>query len=475
VPILLVWLILVLAMPTQSHAESGTVSSSPSAEESAAHQALDEAYARKAEHDFAGARAAFTRALQAGANAQVVWLELGYLALAEHDTASAIEAFRRSSAGDDNELTKEAKRELDELAGRPPSAANDVRPGEATDANALLALAYQQKEAGHLERAAATFRAAGHAGANPQLIALELAYVDLAQNDTVHARLELQRATRGPDLERKRQAEQELAALAPAGNESRHFFADLYAEAFGWKRILGANQDADLVPTARLRAFYAPFNHVDLQLYVFGQITRDVASRGPGASGLPLIYADNSALFGPGLLFRFWERRIGVFAQLGPAFELVDSTKQRMRFDARIGAHIGLESVDCWPAAHSGARWLLTACQELYGEVTYISRYQNDVIAFLRGRTSLTIAQTGPLLWQLAAEMRFGKDTNQEYYNNFADAGLGPRLRLLWPLKLDLMLAPHAGAYFGESHLDPAPDPLHYADLRLQAATYVEF
>src|SRR4029077_7069398 len=118
----------------------------------------------------------------------------------------------------------------------------------------------------------------------------------LDQHDVVRARRELARAQQGPDAARREQAARELAAL----HESTpgRFWADLYGEAFGWKRIQGANHDADLVPTLRLRAYYTPFSAVDFQAYVFAQATRDVASRTSGPGGLPLIYADNTALFG---------------------------------------------------------------------------------------------------------------------------------------------------------------------------------
>jgi hypothetical protein len=117
----------------------------------------------------------------------------------------------------------------------------------------------------------------------------------------------------------------------------------------------------------------------------------------------------------------------------------------------------------------------MTLCHDLYASVTYINRFQHDVIGFARGRSSLSFGVTGPVEWQLTGELRVAKDSNGEFYNNFVDAGLGPRLRLLAPFRFDLMFAPHLGSYFGEHHLDPAPDPLHYVDLRLQAATYVEF
>jgi Sec-independent protein translocase protein TatA len=475
-----IWILLVLVMPTKVRADSDTTQptaqSAVNSTENPAHAALDEAYRCKGEHDLTCAKAAFERALQAGADAQVVWIELGYLASAVHDTVEAIGAFRRAVSGADQELSREAKRELDKLAASsPPSAAAAV--ADEASADFLLEQAYRLKAAGEYQRAAATFRAARRAGAGEQQVALELAYVALDAHDPARAKLELERARSGPSHAQELQAEKELAALESAseGGSSRHFWADLYAEAFGWSRIAGANQVSDLVPVLRLRGFYTPFATFDLSLYLFAQATRELAWPSSDPSGVPLIYADNTAIVGPGILYRLWARRIGIYAQLGPAFALVNDGGPRVQLDVRAGAYLGLESSDCWPAAQSGSAWGLAVCLELYSEVTYASRYHNDVIGFARGRSSLRFAITGPFAWQLAAELRVAKDVLGEYYNNFVDVGAGPRVSLLAPIHLYLMVGPHFGSYFGEHHLDPAPHPLSYLDLRLQLATYLEF
>jgi hypothetical protein len=466
-------MLLVLVMPTKVRADSGATQPAQSdadSIENPAHAALDDAYRCKGENDLACAKAAFQRALQAGANAQVVWLELGYLASAMHDTVEAARAFERASTGSDDELSREAKRELDKLASAPqPSAAAE------TAAESLLEQAYRQKAAGEYQHAAATFHAAQRAGASEQRVALELAYVAQDVHDTRRATLEFERARSGPDRAQRAQAEKELAALENANvSAPRHFWGDLYGEVFGWDRLAGANRsEADLVPMLRLRGFYTPFSALDVSLYLFAQATRDLVSGTTDGSGVPLIYADNTAMFGPGILYRFWSKRVGIYAQLGPAFELVKD--RSVKLDVRAGANLGLESSDCWPAAHSGSRWDVAVCLELYAEATYVNRYDNDVIGFARGRSSLRLAITGPLAWQLAGELRVAKDTNGDYYNNFIDVGAGPRVSLLVPFHLYVLAGPHFGSYFGEHHVDPAPHPLSYLDLRLQVATYIEF
>lgn len=460
-------MLVALLTASPSHAQSAALGG----ESAAAHDALDEAYRLLHAGQHQDAEAAFRRALDAGADAQVAWFELGNLAARRGDRDAAQTAYEHARQGKDPELGRDAERALSALE---PAAQAGSTPAPSSNAATLLELAYRQKAAHDPAHAEASFEAAARAGADPQLVALELAYLALERSDTQRGRQQLLAASRGPDAARSAQAQKELASLGTRDPITRTGWADIYAEAFGWTRRVGATHESDLVPTLRVRGFATLSQELDLHLYLFGQITRDAASRSAGASGLPLIYADNSAIVGPGMLLRLWQRRIGLFAQVGPALELVDQSKRRVSFDARAGLHLGLESKDCWPAAQGDSRWRFVSCEELYGEATYVSRYQHDVIAFLRGRASLSVAVTGPLEWQLTGELRAGADTNGEYYNNFVDAGLGPRLRLLAPIRLDLMFAPHVGSYLGRHHLDPLPSPTHYVDLRAQAATYIE-
>ena len=110
-----------------------------------------------------------------------------------------------------------------------------------------------------------------------------------------------------------------------------------------------------------------------------------------------------------------------------------------------------------------------------YAELTYLSRFDNDVVGFARARGGIALGVTGPLQWSLMLEARAGRDSNLDYYNNFADAGAGPGLRLLAPFRVDVMFGVHAGTYFGDFNVDPPPATLNYTDLRMQAFTYVEF
>jgi hypothetical protein len=329
--------------------------------------------------------------------------------------------------------------------------------------------AYRRKASRDLMGAVSAFESARDAGFAPQVVDLELAYLALNRGDREAARSHFEAVASGPDPARTAQARSELDVL-PA-----HVSRNFYGETYGWDRVAGGNRAQDAVPTFRLQVHYRPSLDAEFSVYVFAQVTRDLGSRGRAIDGLPQIYADNHALFGPGVMLRLLDRRLGLFFQAGPALNLLNDGRQGVTFDARGGAVFGTETEHCWPVAGSGVSLGLIPCADIYSELLYLRRFNDNVIGFGRGRAGATWLVTGPIAWQFAGEARGSVDRNGDFYNNFAELGAGPRWRLLRPLHLDLFLSVNAGRYLGRANRDPAPNPLSYLDLRLQAATYLEF
>ena len=329
-----------------------------------------------------------------------------------------------------------------------------------------LQLGYDRKAEGDLDGAREAFVTAREWGEDPQVVHLELGFLALQLGDDDLAKEHFREAHHIARV-RARLARGQLMALP------RLFWGELYADVFAWARF-APERGSDLVPTARVRGYIHPIRGVDLDFYVFVQVSRDTASGALSAQGYPLIYADNTFMTGGGVQFRFWQRRIGLFLQVGPAVNLLDDGRDRVWLDLRGGAFAALETSRCRPELIDGGRGVgptLVPCAEAYGEVVYVSRFSHNVIGQLRGRVGLTYLLTGPVAWQPEIEGRMLKDLDNDYYNNLADVGFGHRWRLLQPFSLDLMLGVHLGSYFGLENLDPAPDPLTYAEFRLQAAT----
>ena len=329
-----------------------------------------------------------------------------------------------------------------------------------------LQIGYDRKAEGDPQGAREAFETAEEWGADPQIVHLELGYLAMEEGREKEAGEHFKEAHRIA-MERARAARQQLQGF------SRVVWGEFYGEAFGWHRF--APQDStNLVPVARLRGYVHPFVNVDLDPYVFVQVSRDTASTGRSPEGYPLIYADNTLMFGGGVLFRFWKRQVGLFAQIGPAVNLLDDGRERVWLDLRAGAFITLESPECRPQLVDGGRgsaFVIEPCAELYGEAVYVSRFDHNLMAQARGRLGMAWLLTGPVAWQPAAEARVLKDIDNDFWNNLADFGIGHRWRLLHPFSLDLMLGVHFGTYFGLENANPAPDPHYYSELRLQAAT----
>jgi hypothetical protein len=330
--------------------------------------------------------------------------------------------------------------------------------------------AYRRKASHDSLGAASAFESARAAGFASQVVDLELGYLALDRGDREAARSHFEAGASGPDAARAAQARSELGALLPT-----QVFRNFYGETYGWNRVAGGNQTRDAVPTFRLQVHYRPSLDAEFSVYLFAQATRDLASRSAASGGVPQIYADNHALFGPGVLLRFLDRHLGLFFQAGPALNLLDDGRERVSFDARGGAFFGAETAHCWPVAAVGATLGFIPCADVYSDLVYLRRFEDNVIGFGRGRAGATWLVTGPLAWQFIAEARGSVDRKGDFYNNFAELGAGPRWRLLRPLHLDLFFSLNAGRYLGRANRDPAPNPLSYLDLRLQAATYLEF
>ena len=353
----------------------------------------------------------------------------------------------------------------------PPPPPPDPEAERIAAANALLERGWKLKSEGDLDGAAIAFERALTEGADEQLCHLELGYIERDLSHIPRARFHWKKAEGGPDPARAKQARGELKLLP------KLFWGDLYIDLYGWDRLLH-ERSVNLVPTGRLRGFIHPIPKIDLDPYLFVQASRDVASREAGPQGFPLIYADNTILLGGGVLFRFWQRRIGLFAQVGPAIKLIDDGGEPVLLDVRVGAYMGLSSPGCAVGPLRSApfaKFTFKGCAENYDEIVYVSRFAHDVVGMFRGRLSFTWLLTGPVAWQEVLEGRLLKDVRNDYWNNLVDVGVGHRWRLLWPFGLDVMLGIHAGSYMGLQNRDPVPNPKEYLELRLQAATYVAF
>ncbi len=424
------------------------------------------------------AHRAFEAAAQWGADPELIALEMGYLEQERGDHEAAVAHFARAAelAQQHDPTAARSITELRETTASPEAWASPrqgvwVEPPTPESSRDWLQLAWARKADGDLEGAEEALLAALEAGGDEATIALELGYLYHSQERYDESEEAFRRA-RQASSDGIRQARSELQALQPL------FWFEAYAQLFGWWRFYPCNR-ANLMPFAQVRGFYHPFEHIDLDPYVYVNASRDLASRGEGPLGFPVVYADNTVGTGVGVLYRYWERQAGVFAQMGTAINLMNDDRQRVWFDMRIGAYVDLQDKEgCWPAPMiDGDRYgaPMTFCWEAYGEVVYLSRFDHNIVSQARGRAGASAIVTGRVAWQPLLESRLHKDLINDYWNNLFEVGAVHRWRLLDPFRLDLMIGLHYGTYFGLYREDPPPSTLGYAELRLLLETGFNF
>ena len=438
-----------------------------------ADSALGEAYRRKEAGDVRGAAEAFEQARVRGADRQTIELELGYLDATHGNPTAARAHFEAAANGPACDAAVSARGELAALQGTSAAAELAQRPGPPEGrAESTLDAAYRLRAAHRFEAATSALERARREGASRQRVDLELGYVDAGRGDPIGAALHFRAAGDGPEVDVAAQARRELA-YAP-----HTLWADVYADALG-SRVSGAERTTGtVVPTVRARGYVRPWLGLDLNFYAYAQATRDTAS-GRGQGGVPEIYADNYAIFGAGARYRLWGGRLGLYAQIGPAINLAptltDASHPATTIDGRAGFDLYAETERCAPEPHGGAAPMALPCAEFYAEGAYFSRFGQNAIGFVRPRGALTALVTGPLAWQGVLEGRAAGDAKHEYYNDFVEVGVGPRLRLLAPFRFDVLATANAGTFLGVHHTDSLPRTLGYTGLRVEASTYVAF
>ncbi len=417
--------------------------------------------------DLDKAREAFFYARELGASSQRVALELAYVSMAGDDRDMAMVYFEEARLGVDPGLAAVAAKEIE--AARVPE------PGESVFGEDRFEYWLEQgwalRDAHDWEGSRMAFLTARELGADPAMVALELGFTSLGRGDRHEARLHFIDAAESDDPAIREPALAQLEYL------DGPFWSDLYGDTYGWWRLT-PERSLDLVPLVRLRGYWTPWGTLDLHGYLFLQISRDMASRASGPSGYPVIYADNTLMFGPGVLARFWQRQAGIYAQLGPSLNLVDDGEKRWWFDARIAAYAGLERGPARPGALARgerARGPSGIWTEVYAEAVYASRFDHNVIAMARGRAGLSPLITGRVAWQPLAQARAFADLHGDYWNNRADLGLAHRWRWQTEVPVDLLLGFNLGSYYGRENLDDAPDPLLFTELWLQVVTLYQF
>jgi len=210
-------------------------------------------------------------------------------------------------------------------------------------------------------------------------------------------------------------ADQARAALAEVHRESTLWFGSIYAAPFYQSRFSNLINPFNAKIGLRSSGYLEP--------YVGLRLTRDTRST---SGTLPQIFSDNSAVFSLGVQSAILGHGVNLYAEGGTAVSLVGRERHAVP-DYRAGLNWFQQwGVSLSDAANSSQRGVhLTG--NAYGDISFYSRYDHDVIGYVQLREGISLPTTRVVPMQVLAAVNVVKDSNGNFYNNVVE--VGPELR----------------------------------------------
>ncbi|WP_298625564.1 hypothetical protein, partial [uncultured Legionella sp.] len=164
-------------------------------------------------------------------------------------------------------------------------------------------------------------------------------------------------------------------------------------------------------------------NQLQTKTYLVFRQTEDNKSLNSGQ--VPQIYEDNVRIIGAGLqVTPFKVLPMVAFVEAGRAYDLVYRDRDRWRGDLR-GGLMYYNEFGAKPAYFSQLKIGTKYYSTLYGDVTYFSRYDNNVIATIKTHQGIRFLQYHSSMINLYLSGRVIEDTRREFFNNIAEVGPG--------------------------------------------------
>jgi tetratricopeptide (TPR) repeat protein len=330
-----------------------------------------------------------------------------------------------------------------------------------TNVLTLKQIGFLKLQDGDLQSAADSFEAARAVAPRDYSLALQLGYTYERLGKQTQAKDAFRAALDSPDQQVRLNA---VIALKSLTQENRRWYFDLYGSPLYMSRF------GDGIAIFQGHLGWKPAPELPLSLYLGGEVTRDTRSQG---GALPIIFSDNVALVGTGILYQPRHSHFNLRAEANAALPLISDNSTYAysarsdyrvigsyynRFDGKLWGPVGLLTL----ARARGERLF----SDLDGSAGYYSRYNNNGIAYLQNREGLR-------LWTIGHSQTFGylkydlaKDTHRDFYNNFGEGGAGMEFRPDKTVNLGLRFEYLRGSYFGIAR-EPNPYRPNYNDFRV--------
>lgn len=259
--------------------------------------------------------------------------------------------------------------------------------------------------------------------------------------------------------------------ISVAGYQTRflpqHLFADLYLSPYYMTRF----HDTVYYGQARAGVQFGSYNQ--LQLYATTYLNKDTASAGGIA---PAIYSDNSIIYDLGARYvPYQDSPFYLYLEGGKAHNLIlGSYTNRWTNDFRGGIDLyqdwGVQS------EYAGCiKFPFKQVGNVYGDVSYYSRYDRDWIGQLRVREGLRALEYHYSVLNVFLQLEGFSDSQREFFNNVVDAG--PVITFIPDVRWGVAL--HAIAlrnmYIHVNSPSPNPYGKYYNNFLFEIETYFGF
>ncbi len=255
-------------------------------------------------------------------------------------------------------------------------------------------------------------------------IKLQIAYIynDLQQNKKAFFKFQ-EVANYSPKPKQVQEARESMISLG--GSQTKllpnPFFADIYLDPYHQTRFNDGIFDSQVRFGIQLSKYFQGYGKV----YLNGDTASSPGSAALGAA--PAEYNDNGVIYDAGLrLTPYQDAPFFFYVEGGTAYNyyLTQNLTRRWTGDFRVGSEL-YQTWGMKPEYAPRPKFPFKHIGNIYGELTYYSRYDNDWILQLRVRDGVRAFEYGYSALDLFIQVEGFGDTQREFYNNIVDYGPG--------------------------------------------------
>ncbi|MDP2209561.1 MAG: hypothetical protein Q8K98_12445 [Bacteroidota bacterium] len=290
-------------------------------------------------------------------------------------------------------------------------------------------------------------------------IKLQLAYLynSLERNDEALAYFRQLENSDDPDIREKSQAAV-IVLGTDEGLQKHPWWGEVYASPYYDSRF------ESIFSFIQVREGFSIVGNKLVSVFGSFEISGDTKSKSGNTEQPPIIFSDNAAILGLGLVSNPLAG-LRIFIQGGIGIDLIkseNSSRIKEDFRALITYGNGIYPEISTPAV---VRFGFKPFADVYGSCGYYSRYSN-LIGFSTGKAGGRIVEWKKSALDIFARIDVTRDTKKQFYNNVVEWGGGVRIIPHHTFGLSFLAEFHRGTYWKVGN-EPIPYPSYYNSYRL--------